>query len=438
MYGSAAVIVITQLPRLSRILRPAAPFLALWGVYAGVATAGAFLVGNETSLPNGSLLAGFENALLPLATITVTFWNTLLPRMELLRVVSWTLAVVMSMNAIVALWTCYAGLDAAPFLPRFWTAAGSDVTVALLAEQMGRFSGIFNQPAEAGVAYSLAAFCLLYLIRTGVRMPIALQTLMWTLIILDGLLTISKIFVIGGVVVATIQLLTDRDNRLRLALSGLATLVAAGAAGVLDLAGSWGASIMLNVYRVSVRAGDSPLYTLSAGRFGSPGDSGGPPSMGAPTVSGATDVIAPPSTELAAISDQVLAHHPWFGVGAKGLVVSYDSAWTEALVVAGVVGVVVLVAVHAALVLSWFGRRKELPRAEWILCGAVVVLVLGSSFGLPSLTGNRESTLLWIFVGLMLFTASSQSPGPSRAEPVRKGYLMPESSDVRSTARAGD
>ncbi len=97
-----------------------------------------------------------------------------------------------------------------------------------------------------------------------------------------------------------------------------------------------------------------------------------------------------------------------FGVGARGLTVSYDSTWIEAIIVAGSVGVLLLLLVHLGLLVRWIRLRAVLPRDEMILAGAVVVLAWGSSFGMPSLTGNRESSLLWILLSILVIFRRSE------------------------------
>ena len=108
---------------------------------------------------------------MPLATMTVTAtWMVLFDRQHLLRIVSWIVVCGMAVNGLVAVLASYVGAARIPLLRLFW-AAGGGVTVAELAAGNGRFSGVFNQPAEAGVAYSLAAFCLVFLMRSGARFP---------------------------------------------------------------------------------------------------------------------------------------------------------------------------------------------------------------------------------------------------------------------------
>ncbi|WP_110181058.1 hypothetical protein [Nocardioides solisilvae] len=405
LYGSAAVAVVL-LRRHLGALRPGWPVLAAWAVYAGTAAVAAFVVDSELGWGTGSLVAGLDNAFLPLATMTaVALWGSALPREALLRAVCWVVVVGMSVNAALALLTSYVGFDGVPLLPRFWAAGGSGTTVAELAAGSGRYSGLFNQPAEAGVAYSLAVFCLVFLVRTGTRAPRWSWLVAWALLILGGLLTLSKIFIVVGVLLTAWLVLTGRAHRVVLTVTAIGTVLASGVLGVAGWLGSWGASVQLQWYVDSVRYGDSLSYTLSAGRFGTAGDGHPPAPPPEPKATeggeGVPEEFQVPGG-LVEVAREVVQHHPWFGVGARGLPVSYDSTWLEAVIVAGVVGVLCLLAVHVLLLVRWIRLRHTLPREEWRLAGAVVLLALGASLGMPALTGNRESSLMWVLLSLLV------------------------------------
>lgn len=413
IYGSAAAVVVSQITRLGSILRPAAVVLGLWTAYAAVVIGAGLVVENRTPWESGSLVAGVDNVLLPLACIVVfSFWTTLVDSDSLLRLVGWVLAWAMAVNAALSILTTYVGLSAVPGLGRFWDSGGSDESVAVLAEQMGRFSGIFNQPAEAGVAYSLAALGILYLVRTDRRRPRWVLWVLLALVVIGGLLTLSKVFAVGGLFLAFVLAILDRRNRLQAVSVGVGAVVGTAVLGMADLAGSWGASTMLNWYRVSIQAGDSWAYTLSAGRFGTPGDNGPAPSISSSAPVDAEGGVALP-TGLTDTAHQIFEHHPVVGVGARGLLVAYDSSWAEALIVGGLVGLVLLVLVHVALIARWVTARRAMPRATWQFAGAVVVLMLGASFGIPALTCNRASTLLWMFlVPLVVHYQRPSARGP--------------------------
>ncbi|MCW2738730.1 hypothetical protein [Nocardioides sp.] len=399
MYASAAVAVVLHRRHL-RVLMPGRAVLVLWAAYVLVAAVGGLVTESRLEWGSGSLVAGLDNALLPLATMTaVALWMRSISPLVMLRTASWVVVSAMAINAALAVLTSLVGVDNLPFLRVFWAASGAGPTVAELAAVNGRFSGVFNQPAEAGIAYSLAAFCLIYLVRSGASVPRRVWLVLCALVILGGVMTLSKIFIIGGLLIALGLVLTARPHR-RLLTVGTAVVVASTfTLGALGWLGTWGAAGMLSWYVQSAQAGNSWAYTLTAGRFGAGGNEL-PPEVPDSSPGLPTEFQQPGG--LVKLARAVLMEHPWFGVGARGLPVSYDSTWIEAVVVAGVVGVLLVFAVHVLLAIRLIRLRRFLPHEEWRLATAVVLLVAGSSFGMPSLTGNREGTLLWIFLAILL------------------------------------
>jgi hypothetical protein len=397
LYGSAAVApLVVRGPW--RWLRPGWFVLVPWAIYVAVAAIAAFVVDSRMPVDSGSLAAGLDNALLPLATLTVAAcWMQLLPVDVLLRLVSWVMVVGLSLNSVLAVISSYTGLDRLPFLAYFWTASGGGESVAELAAGNGRFSGLFNQPAEAGVAYCLAAFCLVYLVSAGSAGSRATWLPCWVLVMLGGLMTQSKIFMVGGLAVTVVLVLLARRERVVLGLSAAVTVVGAIVVGTRGWLGEWGTSGTFGWYAASIDAGDSWIYTITSGRFGAAGGGGAP----VPTTTENGETVIEPGG-LLKLGELVLDEHPLFGVGASGLTVSYDSTWIEAVIVAGSVGVILVLIVHLGLLVRWIRLRAVHSRNEMILAGAVVLLAWGSSFGMPSLTGNRESSLLWIFLALLV------------------------------------
>ena len=441
-YGSAAYIVLTQRTALVRTLAPARWVLAVWAAYAVVAVAGGLLpVGNGTPWESGSLVAGLDNALLPLATIvTVCHWCRLWSGPEVLATASRALVGIMALNALVALGGSAVGLAAMPWLRRFWAADGTSTFVAELAEQMGRYSGVFNQPAEAGIAYTLALLSLAYLQRQKLVHP-AWGYVAWSVLVVGGLLTLSKVF-IGGLVLALLVVMAYRTRALSTAAVALGTAAVMFASTAAGWFSSWGASTMANWYRYSIEVGDSPLYTITAGRFGTSG-ADGPPSIAVPTAPPAdgaagagggveTVEVVPPPAGTGELVRMMLEEHPVFGVGARGLQVAYDSAWSEAVVVGGITGLALVLLAHLVLIIAAVTGFRRLDRVHAVLLAAVVVLTVAGSMGLPALTGNRESTLLWIWLIVLGFagrydtlptgTDSSDKLVPAAASSVGKAH----------------
>lgn len=441
-YGSAAFLVVTQRSSLVRVLAPVRWLLLVWLAYAGVAVVGGLVpVHNATPWESGSLLAGLDNALLPLATmLTVAYWCSQYSMERILAVASSVLVVAMATNAVVALAGSLVGLESMPVLRRFWAADGTSSYVAELAEQMGRYSGVFNQPAEAGIAYTLAALSLAYLQKRGL-VSLWMASLAWGLLVVGGLLTLSKVF-LGGLLLALALVLLYRARAVWTTAVALATVVAMVGASLAGWFNSWGASTMASWYRGSIDAGDSPLYTLTAGRFGTPG-SDGPPSIPVPVpvapaggdagVAGAETEVTP--VGMGSLMRTVAEEHPVFGLGARGLQVAYDSAWAEAMVVGGLVGLAMVLLAHLLIAGSVVVRLRRLDSIHALLLAAVVVLTLAGSMGMPALTGNRESTLLWIWIIVLGFAGRLENP-KTQSGTESAAVAAPENGRQMDTSRA--
>ena len=102
-----------------------------------------------------------------------------------------------------------------------------------------------------------------------------------------------------------------------------------------------------------------------------------------------------------AVSD-VLHASPWYGFGAGGLATAYDSLWVQVLVLADVAGVVFAAVALLMLAFRLWCLRGVTRPAEWRLAGAVLVLAVAASLRLPSLTANRDATLLWLVLGILI------------------------------------
>lgn len=366
-----------------------APFILLWSVYFLIALVGGFLTTtNGTQYEAGSLLAGLDNAALPLSMLVLTcYWTSLAPGFDLVRIAAKVLVVAMTFNGFLAITQAISGsLASFTWLQVFWSSS-LGTSVATLAAGNGRYSGIFNQPAEAGVAYSLAVYCLLYLLPSSKSHRMTYGASIGAVLTVGGVLTTSKIFLVGGlpfVVYLVYLVLREMTRRARLLLVGAVGILGAALYALITHGVSlrWSGAAMFP--QLLPTDGKSLVGAVTAGRFGEGGT-------------------------LAVPAGEVLDQHRWFGLGFGGLKVSYDSTWLEALIVAGVIGVVLLALVHLGLAARWYALRDVLPRRELLLAGSVVFLVTVASFGIPSLTGNRIATLTWILLGLLVTSRPSKT-----------------------------
>jgi hypothetical protein len=371
-----------------RRARPMALILPWVGLYTVLVVA-TILPLRAVGYQQFPLLNALGAYVLPLAlVILMWFWSIFLRPAELALVITRTIVAGMSCNALLSIYELVtrnvAGLS---ILQHFWSVSGasgdSALSVGVMAAENERYTGIFYQPAIAGVAYGVALFSLIYLlkVRTGRRR--GYLVLAGYLLCIGGIVTVSKVFVIGALPIALVLLMLDQPRRLRvliwLASFALAFRVLAEY-GVLP---SWSTGGAMLQHLVNPRG--SIITTYSAGRYGTGGT-------------------------LAALTGTVLRVSPWAGFGAGGIVTAYDSMWTETLAVTGLFGVGFLLVEFIVLFARWARARTYLARPEWRLIGATLVLALGGSLGVPTLTGQRISVLLWLIIGLLVVPRPGAGP----------------------------
>jgi hypothetical protein len=378
VFASFAVILIVGWQQISNARSiPPMPFLVAWLGLDAIMLIGAvwrpFDPGFYGAQPASHALVAY---LLPVALMVLTwFWTLSVDGPELIRAIAPVVIGAMVMNTAVSLAQLVTGkVTVISFLPRFWDTPGSVGSVAVSAGENGRFTGIFDQPAEAGLAYGVALFCLIYLTQCR-KMRAGITVLCAAALITGGTLTVSKAFLIGALPLAVMMILRSPRGRIRVIACSAAALTAFWFIGKAHLVPLWPrGAVMLDAL---LHPSGSLTAEYSAGRYGTGGSLG-------PLVS------------------DVLHASPWYGFGAGGLETAYDSLWLQVLVLAGVAGVVLVAAVLLMLASRLWRLRGETESAEWNLAGAVLLLAIGASLGLPTLTANRDATLLWLVLGILI------------------------------------
>jgi hypothetical protein len=348
-------------------------FLIIWSFYFVVAAIGVVAPVAGAPWDPGKVLGGADNLLRPIAVfLLASVWMvTTVSRERLLKLACKIVIFAMCSNTILEF--IESQIDISQWLSVFWSSIAQDVqsgTVAGRAAQLGRLTGILNQPAEAGTLYGIAMLAALYLWRQRPwRLTIALA-----LLTAGGILTVSKIFLFGALPIMAWQffrLTEDRPKRFRLA-------VLAGLTGsfltIAILLPNWTGSSFLIRYTAP---SSNYLAFFSAGRFS-------------------------PDSSLILIVNTVISISLLTGFGLGGLAVPYDNGWIQALVFAGVLGTIIYTTIFFVLVRAWWMRRQHLTKSEALFAGGLVLLAAGASAGFPALTGNRVATVLWILVSLML------------------------------------
>jgi hypothetical protein len=377
-----------------------APVLGMalnWAIYAAVALIASIQASSLVmQWDRGSFLSGADNVLLPLAVMAICVMYIRPGNQR--AVLLWTcrtLSLLAAVNGLLAL--VMIRVDLQWLLIRWWSGAGVQglaSTTAARAETLGRVSGIVNQPAEAGLLFGLAAFAAVYAWREH---QFALFAIL-TPIVLGGLVTVSKIFVLCAMPLLIWQLWRSRAAR----TTGVALAVLAGLMAMESgLFVHWtGVRFLEGLLRPT--GGTSLVSVYSAGRIGA-------------------------HSTLSALGGFVLQRSPIVGLGAAGIRSPYDNGWIEALVMAGVVGVVCYT---IALVLL-LRLPTRLAGRERIFMWVVAILAAVGSIGLPTLTANRAGAMVWLIAGILGCAAAATAPGP-----VGGGAAAGEGDDRSSTTAA--
>jgi hypothetical protein len=359
-------------PALYLRAHPPAPTISLiltWGTYALIATIGALfpLTQNRFPWPSDSVIAGVDNLALPLAILALVI---ILVREEnresVIRSVCLTTVVCSVTNALIAI--VMTGVDLSGFLRHWWSAVGdTQMTVADFAAALGRVSGVFNQPAEAGVMYGLAGVAAVYLWSNESRFLYPAVVL----ISIGGILCVSKEFILVGAPIILWQTLRARRGRVG-GLIGIGVFaLVAFQSGPLS---QWTGLSYLGQLVSPGQGGILSFYT--AGRLGS-------------------------SSSLIGVVDQVIRVSPLTGAGAGGLQVPYDNGWVEALVFAGLLGVLAYTASLCHFVVIAGRLAGKEARLAWGIAGIAIF----GSVGIPVLTANRAGSVLWILMGTLSISA---------------------------------
>lgn len=358
---------------------PIYPMMLNWGIYAAIGLV-SLLGATPASLswPTGSALAGMDNLLLPLAAMTLgALYVRPESRSYVLRWTTKAVAILAAANGALAI--VMTQVDLSRLMRNWWASADlvGGKTTAEFAAELGRVSGVFNQPAEAGLLYGIAGVCAVYVWR---EKPIRLYLIL-TLVVIGGLLAVSKIFILGAIPVLAWQVWRTRHGKLGALFAG--GLIALGVAQT-GLFANWsGAGFLGRLFQPG--SSDSLVDLYSAGRFGS-------------------------SSTLSVIVNDIMGTSPVIGVGARGLTVPYDNGWVEALVVAGIVGVACYTI--ALVLFARLARKLEGPESS-LMWGLTIVATAGS-LGLPALTANRAGLLLWLVVSILAVQHVRVETRPSR------------------------
>lgn len=333
---------------------------------------------------NFGALAALDNLIQPVLVILITasvFRGAELEKCErLFQSVVITAGILLSINTLISILAIF--IDVWPFVQFFVTGETGSTgrSVWQNAFSNGRYSGIFNQPLEAGLAYSVALLSWCYLFRSSSISGAWFNIVLPLLLIIGGVLTVSKVFVLGGVAVCAfyIALTLNRSTTFRPELViGAGVFLALGIVSANVLESSWfGFSYLSRLISFGLEPSEL-IRTYTAGRF---------------------------DTESSVVLTNfmhVVDDSPFTGFGLGSLTVSVDSGFLEYFYQGGVLSLLVYISIIVFILLrglTIFSRA----RIEGLFLIALSVLIIGASMGGPVFTSNRTSILLWVILSSFL------------------------------------
>lgn len=306
-----------------------------------------------------------------------------------------TIIALLSANAILSLASVY--FELFPLLKYFYgQGALHSQAVAVRASQMGRYTGIFNQPLEAGLAYSVGLLAWVYLACIAPRIKIS-GWIGLLLLFIGGTLSVSKVFVVGGVPLAAVLWMWLFVSAFRIRPStviGLLLTAAFTAFGLFLLSKHWfGFRYWARLFDLEHMSNAGIIETYTAGRFGAE------------------------NTFLKSLFYEVWKNSPVWGFGAP-INSAVDNAYIEFFYYGGSVGLgIYLGALVIIGVASLHGIKHNSSLGKYLF-GMWVLIVLGG-LGTPTLTLNRASILIWgvFIIGFSILTESKRSTLQTVAKP---------------------
>jgi hypothetical protein len=395
IYGLAALLIMELMLR-GDYRRDASPLLI---AAALLVTAAAWTLASSLGTPKADVtlamrVAGLENFLQPAALLMVVGLSVQgvgrESRVALLRVAIRTYLVLLAVNSAVALATIYT--DVWPLARHFVASSiGPDAASTWQrAAAIGRFTGLFNQPIEAGLAYSAGVIGWAYLVGSY-------RTVSWRdwflfgAVALGGVLSVSKTFLFVGFPAGLLYwaLWAGRHQVAR-----PRTVLAIGTAGIAGAAllQKWqAAAYAMRFFGRSATAADirdltATLDLLTAGRYAQGVES-----------------------TVQRLFAEVMAGAPVHGFGF-GAYPTLENAYLEYLYLGGLVALGFYLAVLGIMGGMAALGRVATPRESTFLA-VLLALMLAAGLGGPVLTINRASVALTVFSGLAMMIIAGDRLG---------------------------
>jgi hypothetical protein len=277
-----------------------------------------------------------------------------------------------------------------------------------LARYGGRISGVFTQIFEAGYAYSVALLSWAYLFNNN-RNFIKFKHLILMSILIGGILSYSKVFLVLGIVFFVLLFKKWKQRGKYLALSiGVIVLTYQSVIflshPIAELNSQRGITSSLGVPPYADKGNiyiDRLVDPILAQITISLGPSQGTPSK---VINTFTSGRLSDGSVIYTVMSDVLSNAPVFGYG-YGSVAGADFALLEVIKLAGITGSLVYFYLFFLFFYYTF-RVKDQEIFKYYL--AFVVLTILTSIAAPTITANRISVIFWILTTILVLINSKQ------------------------------
>lgn len=385
IYGSLLFVLTTGMLR-STLVCPRSSLIVI-GSLTGVLVWGTAVTVGRGSDFNVGVVSAFESTLQPIAILLIVFLMSQRQSHESIRsavrVIVKVVILCLAANALIA--SIHVFYDTWPMVKYFVGSSRSEIggsSVWERAASMGRYSGLFNQPFEAGVGYSIGLVCWAYLY--GVRAEFSRSIIgvgSLVMLIIGSILCVSKVALFGGfgLFVASLGVLSvyhGASGMRRLALVLLICVVTVSPL-LYILGSSWSGVEYVNRFAdVTNYQSGRGVQLISAGRFGDA------------------------DTSVKRQYDYVMGMSPFTGFGYGHAEDAMDNGLVHLLYDGGVVNVGLYIIVVLSLLIR--ALRSFMPFPERILLFSLVVLSVCASYGAFAFNINRASVWLWLIFGLLM------------------------------------
>ena len=305
--------------------------------------------------------------------VLVLFKNDIDATRDLLKKSGKLLLLLLSLNTLWMILGFF--VDLTEINQYFWR--GKDST-AMKAAENGRYSGVFNQPIEAGVAYTIGLYIWAYLLDL-IKLKITFRyALVLILIIVGGIFTVSKVFIIFGLVIFILYLINIKHYRMQLMKLSIFFLLL-GLPIYYYLIKTWsGFSYFQRLFNLSNYRQQGVLNLITAGRYGTS------------------------NSQQNRYFDKVWSDSPLLGKGLGSQQI-YDSAFFHVFSSGGLIALIMYLGILFILLFSCYQFYfYSYNSPEFKLYLSLFLLTIVGGLGAPVLTINRSSIILWVFIGLVL------------------------------------